>query len=213
MFRVEALFLIANRLLQQVTADLYGILLIVFESPDGTNRCTGIKVLGDFAGPHRFLLFNNGSEYNPLIPAVAEPNKYQFPDVTLANTILVAGVSEGIDRSLDGPFHPWRTPIPGEPAPSALVPTPVNTTTRLSREALETVLWVNIHAETAEQISSLEAKKYAAAKRFVTNYEKRLALAKQEKERGVVKAEEPSQVSQGSGHSSIKKFIVENEGT
>jgi hypothetical protein len=178
----------------------------VFESPDGTDRITGIKVLGDFTTPHKFLLLNNGTDYSPLIPAVPEPGKYRFPEITLASTKYEAGINDDIDPALDGPNHPWRTPIRGEPAPKALIPTPVTTVTSVSREALEAVLWVNIHAEVEEDFSTLEEKKLTAAKKLVAYYAKK--GVKEEE----VKKEEPSATgSHVLGQDGEKKVNSEKE--
>lgn len=131
--------------MQQVTADLYGIFLVIFTSPFGTETITGIQARGSYNAPHRFLRYRGGNTYWPLVPDVKRPSEYRFPRITFDNTKGKLGVSNNLKRDEnDGQLHPWRRPFPNTPVPEKLSPVPITTLGPLYNIVLESVLWVTI---------------------------------------------------------------------
>lgn len=131
--------------MQQVTADLYGLFLVIFSSPFGYATTTEIQIRGSYNAPHRFLRYRGGNTYWPLIPDVPRPSEYRFPRITLDNTQGELGITHNLVREQnDGLLHPWRRPFPDTPVPEKLSPVPITTLGLLHDGVLSTVLWVTI---------------------------------------------------------------------
>lgn len=131
--------------MQQVTADLYGLFLVIFSSSFGHYFATEIQIRGSYNAPHRFLRYRGGNTYWPLIPDVPRPSEYRFPRITLDNTQGELGIMQNLVREQnDGLFHPWRRPFPDTPVPEKLSPVPITTLGPLQDAVLSTVLWATI---------------------------------------------------------------------
>ena len=131
--------------MQQVTADLYGILLVIFSSSFGNQAIADIQVRGSYNAPHRFLRYMGGNTYWPLIPELQRPSEYRFPRITFDNTKGELGIADHLRREdNDGLLHPWRRPFPDTPVPEKLSPVPITTLGPLYTSVLETVLWISI---------------------------------------------------------------------
>ena len=140
-----------QRFVQQVTADLYGILLVIFSSSFGAQVITDIQVRGSYNAPHRFLRYMGGNTYWPLIPDLKSPSEYRFPTITFDNTKGELGIADNLRREdNDGLLHPWRRPFLDTPVPEKLSPVPITTLGPLYTSVLETVLWVTVKQSAQE---------------------------------------------------------------
>lgn len=127
--------------------------MVTITSQPETEDIIDIQVRGSYNAPHRFLLFNNGSSYNPLVPNVPRPSEYRFPRITFDNTRGELGMAGSLRKSEnDGLLHPWRRPLPGVPVPERLVPVPITTLGKISRETIERVNWITIRDEPDDTI-------------------------------------------------------------
>lgn len=140
--------------MQQVTADLYGIFLVIFSSTFGTESITDIQARGSYNATNRFLRYGGGNTYWPLVPVVTRPSEYRFPRITFDNTIGELGMSDTLKREEnDGLLHPWRRPFPDTPVPERLSPVPITTLGPLYTVVLESVLWVTIEQNVKDNTS------------------------------------------------------------
>ena len=148
------LIIMLERSVQQVTADLYGIFLIIFSSSFGTEAIANIRIRGSYNAPHRFLRYSGGDTYWPLVPSVKRPSEYRFPKITLDNTQGELGIANNLRRKEnDGLLHPWRKPFPDIPVPDRLSPVPITILGPIQTCVLETILWVNFKKTTGDGAS------------------------------------------------------------
>lgn len=145
--------------MQQITADLYGIFLVIFSSPFGTEDITNVQIRGSYNAPHRFIRYRGGNTYWPLIPRVGRPSEYRFPKVTLQDTKGQCGIDDDLNpKTNDGLLHPWRRPFPDTPVPDKLSPVPITVLGPIRQDVLQTVLWATIE-DTSEKSKNGEKSK------------------------------------------------------
>jgi hypothetical protein len=137
---------------QQVTADLYGIFLVIFSSKFRASAITDISVRGSYNAPHRFLRFGSGNTYWPLVPDLKRPSEYRFPKITLEDTQGKIGIPNNLAPENDGLLHPWRTPLPHTSVPEKLCPIPITTLGPIQTSVLETVLWITFKEDTGNVV-------------------------------------------------------------
>ncbi len=101
-------------LMQQVTADLYGVCLVTFSAgrrADGAREVTETTVRGAYNSRHLFLLFADGCHFQPMIPADYHASEFQYPRPTPADTARYRFAPRALsDAARDRPAleHAWR---------------------------------------------------------------------------------------------------------
>lgn len=145
-----------DRLLLQVTADLYGIYLVVYTHHSGREGTPFLPVIhelytsmvarGSYITKHRFLRYTDNRHYQPIVRADDPcPSEYRAPK--LAITRGADGINDpNMDpEEVEGINHPWQKPYPDVPVPKELVPTPIITLLLKDvDEHLSKILWVNL---------------------------------------------------------------------
>ncbi|KAG7284231.1 hypothetical protein NEMBOFW57_010595 [Staphylotrichum longicolle] len=83
----------ANDDLSHLTADMYGIFLVVYkynEDPkknfDWKDKVYDIKTFGAYNNRHVFLCYAHGNHYQPMIPNEFLASEFKLPRITLQNT-------------------------------------------------------------------------------------------------------------------------------
>jgi hypothetical protein len=121
--------------IQQVTADLYGLFLVVFERRHtGFQETIGLQSRGVYNATHKMIRFNAchrngeyGEIYEPMIvqpgrdPVMAE-TEWRFSRITYSSTRHLKEMfgHEVAAADSDGVKHPWRTGPFSQEVPKAL---------------------------------------------------------------------------------------------
>ncbi|KAK4243868.1 hypothetical protein C7999DRAFT_44404 [Corynascus novoguineensis] len=99
----------------QLTADLYGVFLVLYKyDSEGTNpqwkgKVYDMKTYGAYNNRHIFLCYYNENHFQPMIPNEYYASEFKLPRLTLANTEKYGLVTrKRARRARDGPGHHWR---------------------------------------------------------------------------------------------------------
>lgn len=104
---------------QQVTADLYNICVIMFTREGQLDDCTITEtaVRGSYNARHIFIQFVGGNHFQPMCPNNYRPSEFQYPRLTVDKTAKYSNAPKATS-SKTGLSHPWRNDFTKEvPAP------------------------------------------------------------------------------------------------
>jgi hypothetical protein len=115
-----------STLMAQITADLYGIFLVVFcfdpAASHNQERVT-IAARGCYNSTHKFIRYSDG-HYEPLRPIVDRSSEYQFPKITFEATQGLPESPKIRNRNTDV-RHSWRKDYSADrEIPERLIPRP-----------------------------------------------------------------------------------------
>ncbi|KAK6200726.1 hypothetical protein LQW54_009607 [Pestalotiopsis sp. IQ-011] len=94
-------------LIQQVTADLYNVCLIVFTRDRYTNYISETAVRGSHNARHIFMQFVDGNHFQPMVPNEFKPSEFRYPRVTVDKTAKYGNAPKATSTKTTLE-HPWR---------------------------------------------------------------------------------------------------------
>ncbi|KAJ1331701.1 hypothetical protein MN608_05162 [Microdochium nivale] len=102
--------------MQQITADLYNVMLVTFSLDMDNEKVTEVSIRGAYNSRHIFMLFSEGCHYNPMFPNDFMPWEFRYPRPTVENT---AGFKFAPKRQAkrEAWQHPWRVEFTKEVLP------------------------------------------------------------------------------------------------
>ncbi|KAK3290160.1 uncharacterized protein B0H64DRAFT_453130 [Chaetomium fimeti] len=110
----------------QLTADVYGVFLVLYKfdsstNPRWKNKVYDMKTYGAYNSRHIFLCYTGENHYQPMVPNEFYASEFRLPRLTLQNTFdEYRLLTRPHRRPRDGPWHHWRGQAQVAPSPLAL---------------------------------------------------------------------------------------------
>lgn len=119
--------------IEQVTADLYNVCLIVFTRDPNTNYISETAVRGSYNARHIFLQFVDGNHFQPMVPNEFKPSEFRYPRVTVDKTATYGNAPKATSTKTTLE-HPWRNDF------TRVVPGPVPYFVDFDRESARNLM-------------------------------------------------------------------------
>lgn len=108
---VQAPFVYASTRLLEVTADVYGVFMVLYSIDKDQKKefnCTHVRMAGAYNSRHIFMTLQS-FHFRPMFPNDHYAWEFTCPRITRAVTgHRDTGDDPNLEKRREGPFHPWR---------------------------------------------------------------------------------------------------------